>query len=93
VNVGGDKGSYLTVGATGGAFGINMRIHSFDNSNPDFNLNSSLLSDEQTESWNDVHLTDPIRVKTIIADGYYMFNGKKFSYAAACSSTSCSCPC
>lgn len=30
-NVGGDKGSYLTVGATGGAFGINVRIHSFDN--------------------------------------------------------------
>ena len=83
VNVGGDKGSYLTVGATGGAFGINVRIHSFDNSNPDFNLNSSLLSEDQTESWNDVHLTDPIRVKTIIADGYYMFNGKKFSYAAA----------
>ena len=83
VNVGGDKGSYLTVGATGGAFGINVRIHSFDNSNPDFNLNSSLLSEDQTESWNDVHLTDPIRVKTIVADGYYMFNGKKFSYAAA----------
>ena len=83
VNVGGDKGSYLTVGATGGAFGVNVRIHSFDNSNPDFNLNSSLLSEDQTESWNDVHLTDPIRVKTIIADGYYMFNGKKFSYAAA----------
>ena len=83
VNVGGDKGCYLTVGATGGAFGINVRIHSFDNSNPDYNLNSSLLSDDQTESWNNIQLTDPIRVKTIIADGYYMFNGKKFSYAAA----------
>jgi len=63
--------------------GINVRIHSFDNSNPDYNLNSSLLSDDQTESWNNIQLTDPIRVKTIIADGYYMFNGKKFSYAAA----------
>ena len=29
VNVGGDKGSYLTFGATGGSFGINVRIHSF----------------------------------------------------------------
>ena len=83
VNVGGDKGNYLTVGATGGSFGINVRIHTFDNSNPDFNLNSSLLSEEQMESWNDIQLTDPIRVKTVIADGYYMFNGKKFSYAAA----------
>lgn len=42
VNVGGDKGSYLTFGATGGAYGINVRIHSFDNSNPSFNLNSDL---------------------------------------------------
>ena len=83
VNVGGDKGNYLTVGATGGSFGINVRIHTFDNSNPDFNLNSSLLSEEQMESWNDIQLIDPIRVKTVIADGYYMFNGKKFSYAAA----------
>ena len=83
VNVGGDKGNYLTVGATGGSFGINVRIHTFDNTNPDFNLNSSLLSEEQMESWNDIQLTDPIRVKTVIADGYYMFNGKKFSYAAA----------
>ena len=83
VNVGGDKGSYLTFGATGGAYGINVRIHSFKNSNPSFNINSSILSEEVSETWNDVELIDPIRVRTVIADGYYMFNGKKFSYAAA----------
>jgi hypothetical protein len=83
VNVGGDKGSYLTFGATGGSYGINVRIHSFDNSNPDINLNSSLISAEEAATWNDVDLTDPIHVRTVIADGYYMFNGKKFSYAAA----------
>lgn len=83
VNVGGDKGSYLTFGATGGAYGVNVRIHSFKNSNPSFNINSNILSEEVSETWNDVELIDPIRVKTVIADGYYMFNGKKFSYAAA----------
>jgi len=83
VNVGGDRGSNLTFGATGGAYGINVRIHSFENSNPDFNLNSSLLSEEDLEAWNDLELTDPIRVRTVIADAYYMFNGRKFSYAAA----------
>ena len=81
--VGGDKGSYFTIGATGGSYGINVRIHSFDNSTPDFNLNSSLISEENEDTWQTVKLTDPIHVKTIIADGYYMFNGKKFSYAAA----------
>ena len=82
-NVGGDKGSYLTVGATGGAFGINVRIHSFDNSNPNFNLNSDLIPEEAEDAWKEVQLIDPIHVRTVIADGYYMFNGKKFSYAAA----------
>jgi hypothetical protein len=83
VNVGGDKGSNLVFGATGGAYGINVRIHSFDNSNPSINLNSELLSEEEQKTWNDVQLIDPIHVRTVIADGYYMFNGKKFSYAAA----------
>ena len=83
VNVGGDKGSNLVFGATGGAYGVNVRIHSFDNSNPSINLNSELLSEEEQKTWNDVQLIDPIHVRTVIADGYYMFNGKKFSYAAA----------
>ena len=83
VNVGGDKGSNLTFGATGGSYGINVRIHSFENSNPDFNLNSELLSEADLATWNNVQLTDPIRVNTFFADGYYLFNGKKFSYSAA----------
>ena len=83
VNVGGDKGSYLTFGATGGAYGIIVRIHSFDNSNPSFNLNSDLLSENDLDAMNQVQLTDPIHVETVMVDGYYLFNGKKFSYAAA----------
>ena len=83
MNVGGDKGSYLTFGATGGAYGINVRIHSFDNSTPNLNLSSDLIAEDDKDAWNEVELTDPIHVKTVIADGYYMFNGKKFSYAAA----------
>ena len=78
VNVGGDKGSNLVFGATGGAYGINVRIHSFDNSNPSINLNSELLREEEQKTWDDVQLIDPIHVRTVIADGYYMFNGKKF---------------
>ncbi|MBR2248945.1 MAG: DUF4421 family protein [Prevotella sp.] len=83
VNVGGDKGSYLTFGATGGHYGINVRIHSFENSTPSFNLNSDLIPEDNKDSWGNVELIDPIRVKTVFADGYYLFNGKRFSYAAA----------
>ena len=83
VNVGGDKGSYLTFGATGGAFGINVRIHSFDNRNPTLDLATDLIAEDDKEDWSEVQLVDPIHVNTVIADGYYLFNGKRFSYAAA----------
>lgn len=83
VNVGGDKGSNFTIGLTGGAYGLNLRIHSFDNKHPSFDLNSDLIPEEQTTSWKDVQLIDPIKVMSVFADGYYMFNGKRFSYAAA----------
>ena len=83
VNVGGDKGSYLTFGATGGAYGLNVRIHSFKNNHPNFGLDSNLIPEEEKEGWMEVQLIDPIKVRTLIADGYYLFNGKRFSYAAA----------
>lgn len=82
-NVGGDKGSTLTFGATGGAYGVNIRIHRFENSHPNFNLESELITQDDKEEWHEVQLIDPIRVHTFMADAYYLFNGKKFSYAAA----------
>ena len=83
VNVGGDRGSYLTFGATGAAYGVNVRIHTFRNDEPRFGLESDLIPEEEKESWNKVKMTDPIRVRTVIADGYYLFNGRRFSYCAA----------
>ena len=83
INVGGDKGSYFTAGATGGSYGINLRIHSFEEDSPDFNLNSDLVPEENKDDWGEVHLYDPIKVRTVIADAYYLFNGKRFSYSAA----------
>jgi len=71
VNVGGDKGSYLTFGATGGSFGINVRIHSFENSKPNINMDSALLTEEDLEEMKKVELIDPIHVNTVIADLQY----------------------
>ena len=83
VNVGGDKGSYLSFGATGGAYGLNVRLHSFENNHPHYDLNTDLIADEYKDDRKQMNLRSPIKVHTIIADGYYLFNGKHFSYAAA----------
>jgi hypothetical protein len=83
LNVGGDKGSYLTFGATGGAYGVNVRIHTFRNDHPDLELNSQLLPEESIDNTDELELSSPIKVRTVIADAYYLFNGKRFSYCAA----------
>lgn len=85
INTGGDRGSYFTIGATGGAYGVNVRFHSFENSAPTIRLKFSIdgESDDTNLDEEEAALEDPIRVRTIIADAYYMFNGKRFSYAAA----------
>jgi hypothetical protein len=86
INTGGDKGSYFTVGATGGSYGVNVRVHSFENNRTSFRFSTDFddLIDEDIDlEEEEVELEDPIRVHTVIADAYYLFNGKRFSYAAA----------
>lgn len=86
INTGGDKGSYFTVGATGGSYGVNVRVHSFENNRPSFRFSTDfddLINEDIDIEEEEVELEDPIRVHTVIADAYYLFNGKRFSYAAA----------
>ena len=90
-NVGGDKGRILTFGATGGSYGVNLRIHWFDNDEPEFFVKGTGLKDitdddvliyEPFEFNDTLKLGSPIRTRALFLDGYYLFN-KKCSYAAA----------
>lgn len=83
INVGGDKSRRLTFGATGNAYSLNVRFHSFENTHPDLDMKSDLFDEEDMEEMKKVVLIDPIKVNTILADGYFLFNSRKFSYAAA----------
>lgn len=91
-NLGGDKGRILTFGATGGSYGVNLRIHWFDNDEPKVLLTGNSLL-EITEEFDPIYepftfsdyidLASPIKTHAFFLDGYYLFNGKKCSYAAA----------
>ena len=83
INVAGDRGGYLTFGATGGAYGVNLRIHSFRNDQPEFGLSTDIVPEEYEIEESEIQLGEPIKVRSLIADGYYLFNGKHFSYCAA----------
>ena len=82
INTGGDKGSYFTIGATGGSYGVNVRFHRFENDAPQFSIKWEYEGYKE-EDKTKVELEWPMHVNTLIADAYYLFNGKKFSYAAA----------
>ena len=89
-NVGGDKGRILTFGATGGSYGVNLRIHWFDNDEPEVYVKGrglyEVIDDNlvfQDIEYNDVvSIGSPIKTRALFLDGYYLFN-KRCSYAAA----------
>lgn len=78
--IGNTTGSTLSFGATGGSFGINLRIGSYRSDMPDIFMDGEKISSYDTVA---DRLEDPIRVRTLFLDGYYLLNGKHFSYAAA----------
>ena len=75
-------GSAFSFGATGGSFGINFRINNYHSDVPELTLSYSNTEKPFNEKGK-VDLDDPIHVRSVFLDGYYMFNGKHFSYAAA----------
>ena len=90
-NIGGDKGRILTFGATGGCYGVNLRIHWFDNDEPEVYFKGNVLEDitddgtliyKPTTINETIELGSPISTRALFLDGYYLFN-KKCSYAAA----------
>lgn len=74
------SGSTLSFGAMGGSFGINLRISSYSSDMPDIYIDGEKVTSYDT---SDDRLEDPIKVRSLFLDGYYMLNGKHFSYAAA----------
>lgn len=76
------EGSTFSFGAMGGSFGLNLRIINYRSQSPEstLTLRGSLRS--YKESGRE-ELEDPIKIRSLFLDGYYMFNGKHFSYAAA----------
>lgn len=74
------SGSTLAFGAMGGSFGINLRIGTYNSDMPDLYIEGEKLTSYDED---DDRLEDPIKVRTLFLDGYYILNGKHFSYAAA----------
>lgn len=73
-------GSTFSFGATGGRYGINLRISTYKSDMPDIYINGEKAFEYESD---EDRMEDPIKVRTFFLDGYYILNGKYFSYAAA----------
>ena len=68
----------LSFGATGGSYGVNLRINSYRSGKPEISRKGEDYSDQL--EWS---TENPLRMRSLFLDAYYMFNRKRFSYAAA----------
>ena len=77
------NGNSFSIGATGSRYGIYLRTHSLDTKQ----LSVSMWGDSEDGAFNEhndnFQAYDDISLRTFILDGYFMLNGKRFSYAAA----------
>ena len=85
VNLNKRSDTYFTIGAVGSSYGINLRLRTFGMTefNGDIYLKIKNPDQELLNGNYDFEILEPIRVHSLIIDGYYMFNHKHFSYAAA----------
>ncbi len=79
----GSKGTNFSIGATGSNYGVNLRIRKFTTRELDLNMWGYENGKYEEIEADDIEINDDINVRTLFFDGYYLLNGKHFSYAAA----------
>ncbi|MGN0221129.1 MAG: DUF4421 family protein [Prevotella sp.] len=81
-SIGDNDDTYFTIGATGGRYGLNFKYRKHKTNAPEFRY---LFTIEDLDASDEgvVDLNAPMSMKSYILTGYYLFNGKRFSYAAA----------
>lgn len=80
-NVSGGDGRVFKFGLIGSSYGVSFRAHSFSTQKPTVDMSGYLP--EWKNMTIDYQLQDPMRVRLMTFDGYYLFNGKHYSYTAA----------
>ena len=80
-NISGGDGRDFNLGSISSSYGVSLNIHSFSTKKPTVDM-SGYKSDQEERTF-DYELNDPMRVRLLTLDGYYLFNSKRCSYTAA----------
>ncbi len=91
----GDKSTNISLRSMSNRFCLNFRWHKFKTDYPRIKFSGNMVTRDPTTGDFDyselyefeldekMELDDPINIQTMVFDGFYIFNYKKFSYAAA----------
>ena len=76
------SGATLSFSTTGAKYGANIRLRSFDID--EATLTSTVYEDDKViKEEEDMPLAAPVSIASLYINGYYVFNGRRYSQAAA----------
>ena len=78
-----NAGRYFSISTTGAKYGLNFRLRRF--STDEVSLNAKDFQDGKLVEEENIHgnLDAPIWIRSTYLNGYYVFNGRRYSQAAA----------
>jgi len=77
------SGQYFTLSSTGASYGVTLSVRNFETDDLSAKVNISYIGDNYTQTDDNYISYAPIKVTTLFLDGYYVFNGKRYSQASA----------
>ena len=79
-----NAGRYYSLSSTGAKYGFNFRLRRFNTQDGKFCANDYTDGKPNGEPFStDVEMPSPVWIRSVYVNGYYVFNGRRYSQAAA----------
>ena len=79
-----NAGRYFSISSTGAKYGFNFRLRRFNTSSATLTATDYVDGVQDGEGYKDEQeLFSPVWIRSVYVNGYYVFNGRRYSQAAA----------
>ncbi len=78
-----NAGRYYSFSTTGAKYGFNFRLRRFNTKEARFTARDLENGEVTWEQESDISLLAPVWIRSVYINGYYVFNGRRYSQAAA----------
>ena len=78
-----NAGRYFSFSTTGAKYGINFRLRRFNTNEASSSIQLIDNGNTTYSEESDTHMRAPVWIRSVYLNGYYVFNGRRYSQAAA----------